>query len=208
MCGLGRMPLSDSGLGLESLGLGSGPAPDLVGREEEISMGAAGGGELERAMRCLPTGFFVMTSAHDGTRAGMRVRSVQACADDPLLISVAARKGHKIDPLIRDSRCFAVCVMAPGDRLVDRAFPCEAAPARANGDGNGAHPDPSESDPFDALPHSTLVTGAPILDRAIAVFDCEVARRIDLEADHELFVGQVMSFRCVEDVDAVLRPSA
>jgi flavin reductase (DIM6/NTAB) family NADH-FMN oxidoreductase RutF len=173
-------------------------------------MAGAGVSELERAMRCLPTGFFVMTSAHDGKRAGMRVRSVQACADDPLLISVAARKGHKIDPLIRDSRSFAVCVMAPGDRLVDRAFPCEAASGRASAssNGNGTHPDASESDPFDALPHTTMVTGAPILDRAIAVFDCEVARRIDLEADHELFVGQVMRFRCVEDVEAALRPSA
>ncbi|MFI4897516.1 MAG: flavin reductase family protein [Phycisphaerales bacterium JB059] len=177
-----------------------------------MEMAGAGLSELERAMRCLPTGCFVMTSAYDGKRAGMRVRSVQACADDPLLISVAARKGHKIDPLIRDSRSFAVCVMAPGDRLVDRAFPAETGTPRTgvtgNGSGNGAHVDASESDPFDALPHSTMVTGAPILDRAIAVFDCEVARRIDLEADHELFVGQVMRFRCVEDIDAALRPSA
>lgn len=171
-------------------------------------MGSVGGGELERALRCLPSGFFVMTSAHDGKRAGMRVRSVQACADDPLLISVAARKGHRIDPLIRDSRCFAICVMAPGDKLIDRAFPFEKGVARSNGTTNGVHHDEHEDDPFDALNARTLSTGAPILDRAIAVFDCEVARRIDLEADHELFVGEVMAFRCVDDIDTVLPASA
>jgi len=170
-------------------------------------MGSVGGGELDRALRCLPSGFFVMTSAHDGKRAGMRLRSVQACADDPLLISVAARKGHRIDPLIRDSRSFAVCVIAPGDKLIDRTFPYETGIARSseytNGNGH-VHTEHVESDPFDALPHTTMNTGAPVLERAVAVFDCEVVRRIDLEADHELFVGHVIGFRCVDDIDDVL----
>ena len=171
-------------------------------------MGSDGVGELERALRCLPSGFFVMTSAHDGKRAGMRVRSVQVCAEDPLLISVAARKGHRIDPLIRDSRSFAICVMAPGDKLIERAFPFETGVARSNGSTNGEHHDAHDDDPFDALGAKTLSTGAPILERAVVVFDCEVARRIDLEADHELFVGEVMAFRCVDDIDTILPVSA
>ncbi len=172
-------------------------------------MGSVGGGELDRALRCLPSGFFVMTSAHDGKRAGLRLRSVQACADDPLLISVAARKGHKIDPLIRDSRSFAVCIMAGDDKLIERAFPFEKGIARSNSLSNGAYTgEVIEHDPFDALSYTTLSTGAPILERAIAVFDCEVVRRIDLEADHELFVGHVIAFRCVDDIDTVLPASA
>jgi len=163
---------------------------------ESRLMGREGEGELERALRCLPSGFFVMTAAHEGKRSGMRIRSVQACADEPLLISVAARKGHAIDPLIRDSRSFAVCVIAPDDKLIARSFPAE----RSNG-AIGGETAP-EGDPFDGLEHVKLVTGAPVLTRAIAAFDCEVARRIDLEADHELFVGQVVGWRCVPEKGA------
>ncbi len=162
-------------------------------------MGREGEGDLERALRFLPTGFFVMTSAHDGKRSGMRIRSVQACADDPPLISVAARKGHAIDPLIRDSRSFAVCVIAPDDKLIARSFPLESSNGTPGGSGGGESA--AEGDPFDGLEHSSLVTGAPVLKRAIAVFDCEVARRIDLEADHELFVGQIVATRFSDAAD-------
>ncbi len=159
-------------------------------------MGFEGEGDLERALRCLPTGCFVMTAAHEGKRSGMRIRSVQACADEPLLIAVAARKGHAIDPLIRDSRSFAVCVIAPDDRLTMRSFPMETA----NGATGGIQS--PEGDPFDGLEHAKFVTGAPVLARALAVFDCEIARRIDLEADHELFVGHVVGVRCAPEKGA------
>lgn len=39
------------------------------------------------------------------------------------------------------------------------------------------------------------MTGSPVLLRSIVAFDCEVVRHFDLEADHELFVGQVLASR-------------
>jgi flavin reductase (DIM6/NTAB) family NADH-FMN oxidoreductase RutF len=50
-----------------------------------------------------------------------------------------------------------------------------------------------DDDPFDAIPTRTLVTGAPILLRCTTWFDCEVMRRVDLEADKELYVGMIVS---------------
>ncbi len=124
---------------------------------------------------------FVMTSAFEDRRTGVVVKNVLQCADEPLLICVAARKGHWIEPLIRDSRVFAVCRLDPEDRLARRRF----ADDRTEDQG----------DPFDGLPVSRLKTGAPILDRSTAVLDCEVVRHFDLEADHELYIGQVLAVK-------------
>ncbi len=153
--------------------------PDEALTNQETALGTA--------LRMLPTGHYLMTAAHDGQRAGVRLRSVQRCADDPILLAVASRKGHAIDPLIRDSRAFAICLVEPGDRLLDRNFPiAQAGPEPGEGDGD---------DPFIAIPTIELVTGSPIMTRCVAAFDCEVVRHFDLEADHELFVGQVLGVK-------------
>jgi len=138
------------------------------------------------ALGVLPTGQYLMTAGHGGRRCGMIVSSVQRCCDEPALMSVAARKGHKIDPLIRDSRSFAVGVIDPGDKLVLRRFAnTDAAPSALLPVG--------EDDPFDAIETRSLVTGSPILTRCSTWFDCEVVRRVDLESETELFVGLVVS---------------
>lgn len=137
------------------------------------------------ALGQLPIGHYLMTAACDGQRGGMIVTSVQRCCDMPALICVAARKGHKIDPLIRDSRSFAIGIISPDDKLIPRRFMlADTAPVEL--------PQIGDDDPFDAIPTRTLVTGAPILDRCGTWFDCEVLRRVDLEAEKELFVGLIV----------------
>jgi flavin reductase (DIM6/NTAB) family NADH-FMN oxidoreductase RutF len=62
--------------------------------------------------------------------------------------------------------------------------------------------DAPEDDPFDSFSVCGLKTGSPILTCAIAAIDCEVARHFDLEADHELYVGQVMDARIFDQHEA------
>jgi len=90
--------------------------------------------------------------------------------------------GLEIDPLIRDSHAFAVCLVDPTDRLLLRKFCAKRTP-----DDRG--------DPFLSFEVDRLVTGSPILKRAAMAIDCEVVRHVDLEADHELFVGEVVAGR-------------
>ncbi len=135
-----------------------------------------------RALAMLPSGCFVLTAAFETKRSGMIVRWVQPCADEPLLIAVAARRGHSIEPLIRDSHCFAVCRIDPEDKLMTRKFAVHRPP-----DDTG--------DPFDSMAVDTLATGSPIIRRSPLVLDCEVVRHFDLEADHELFIGLVRAGR-------------
>ncbi len=131
----------------------------------------------------VPTGTFVVTSAHDGKRAGVLARSVAPCATEPILIMLAMRKGHSIAPLIRDSRHFGLCRVDPAERLLMRKFnDADSGPDLA---------DENAGDPFDSIAVESIQSGSPILKRCIFALDCEVVRHFDLEADHEIYVAQV-----------------
>jgi flavin reductase (DIM6/NTAB) family NADH-FMN oxidoreductase RutF len=142
----------------------------------------------------LPSGLFVLAAAHEGRRAGIVARSVQLCADDPLLISVTVRCGHWIASILRDARTFAIWRVDASEGLMLKKF---ADPVR-----------PRSGDPFDGLALSPLVTGAPILASSQLAIDCEVFRHIDLEADHELFVGKVVAGRVRSAADLSVSPAA
>ncbi|MAO24766.1 MAG: hypothetical protein CMJ35_05020 [Phycisphaerae bacterium] len=140
---------------------------------------------VQSALGLFPSGLYLMTAAFDDQRGGMLVHSVQCCGTDPALLCIAARKGHQIDPLIRDSRSFALGVLGSGDRLIERRFRGkDAAPSN--------HAAVGDDDPFDAIETTSLVTGSPMIPRCKIWFDCEVMRRVDLEAELELFVGLVV----------------
>jgi len=139
---------------------------------------------IAHALGLLPSAWFLMTSAFEEHRRGVLVRSVQACGSEPWLIAIALRKGHAIEPVIRDARAFALHAVDESEKRLLRAF--------------GRHPVPDaeqETDPFDAFPLTTLATGAPVLRRAGLVLDCELARHFDLENEYEIYVGLVRAAR-------------
>lgn len=138
--------------------------------------------DIQRALAELSRpGLYVLTACHEGKRAGVLVRSVQACADEPPLLAIAVKTGHWIEPLIRDSHAFAICRVSNNDKLLLRKF---AETSR-----------PRDGDPFDCMPTERLVTGAPVIVKCALALDCEVLRHFDLEADHELFIGLVRAVR-------------
>jgi len=135
---------------------------------------------IERACGTLVSGLFVASAGHDGRRAGVLVRGAHVCSDSPPLLVVSVRKGHPIEPVIRDSRAFALSSVDPGDRVLVRRF---GAPPPAD----------RHFDPFDATPTRTLVSRSPVLASSALAFDCQVERHVDLECDHELYVGRVVA---------------
>lgn len=148
--------------------------------------------DVRAAIAALPTGVFIMTAAHEDHAAGLLVKAVSACADEPPLIAVAARKGSFIEPLIRDAHTFAVCLVSPDDRLLLRKF-------RDHVDADMFDSE-AEPDPFAAFDMVELSTGAPIFAKSKLALDCEVVRHFDLEADHELYIGQVIAARVHRDI--------
>jgi flavin reductase (DIM6/NTAB) family NADH-FMN oxidoreductase RutF len=137
----------------------------------------------------LVPGRYLLTASFAGHRAGILTTAVSVCGSEPPLICVAVVKGHDIDPLIRDARHFGVCLLSPDDRLSARRFAVDAPP-------------PASGDPFECFPVDTMPAGAPVLRRASLSIECEVFRHIDLETDHELFIGLVLSGRAIGDSGA------
>ncbi len=140
-------------------------------------------------MGLLPSMACVLTSAFEQRRGGVFVRRAMQCADEPVSIAVAVPTGHRIATLIRDSHTFALVLLDRSNRLLMRKF-----------DGR------DEGDPFDTLEIMRLVSTAPIPVRALAAIDCEVVRHYDLEADHEIYIGQVLAVRALNlAIDHVLQ---
>lgn len=152
--------------------------------------------DVERVLGLLPSVSCVLTSAFEQRRGGVLVKRAMQCADEPLCIAVAVPTGHRIATLVRDSHTFALCLLDKSSRLLLRKF-----------DGR------EEGDPFDTLETLRLVSTAPIPARALAAIDCEVVRHYDLEADHEVYIGQVLAVRAlhmpatVEAAEAVAQPA-
>jgi len=140
--------------------------------------------EAIRAADLLPSGRFVVSAAHEGRRAGIAAKAVQVCAQHPLLISVTIRCGHWISSVLRDARHFAVWRLEGSQRLLMKKFD---DPVR-----------PRAGDPFDGIALEPLVTSAPIPAASGLALDCEIFRHLDLEADHELFIGRVLAGRARE----------
>ena len=157
-----------------------GRRPDRVDRERERErmrvVNRAALPDILRALSLLPTTACVMTAAHETKRNGLLVSRVMKAADEPACVCVAVPAGQRLATLIRDSHAFALCAVDPNSRLMQKKFGPEET-----------------ADPFDMLEIRTLVTGSPILARSPLALDCEVLRHLDLEADHEIYVGQVLS---------------
>jgi flavin reductase (DIM6/NTAB) family NADH-FMN oxidoreductase RutF len=136
--------------------------------------------ELRRALDLWNRGRFVLTSAFEQKRAGVIVESAQPCSWEPPLVCVICRKGHPIGPIIRDSHRFAVCEVDPLDKTVARRFAF---------DGH------DRGDPFDVFEHDRMATGSPVLKRSLLILDCDVYRHLDLECEHELYIGSVRAAR-------------
>ncbi len=130
------------------------------------------------ALGRIPSGLFVLTARHEDRRGGMLASWVQQVCFEPPMVMVAVSKGRPIMPLISESRMFGLCQIPKGDRVLLRKFAGKL--------------DPSE-DPFlgfELLDSSHA--GVPILANVLAYLECEVACHMDVEGDHDLFVGRVI----------------
>lgn len=128
------------------------------------------------AVDLIPSGLFLITAAHEGVRSGVLIRWVQRCSQKPNMVTVALPKGMPVEPLIRDSRHFAICQISAEDVFLQRKF--ATIPERSD-------------DPFVALNVETAPSGSPVVSRAMNYLDCELITHIEFESQFRLYVGQV-----------------
>lgn len=135
------------------------------------------------------TGVSVMTTVHDGTIHGMTANAVASVSLDPLLALVCVERDANMRALVASSGVFALSFLHEEDDGVAVHF---ADPYRPSGD-----------EQFGAIDHHTAVTGAPVLDAAIAYVDCEVWDSHP-GGDHQIIIGEVVGLGLGDPPDPLL----
>ena len=130
----------------------------------------------------VPSGLFILTARHEDKTAGMLASWVQQVCFAPPMVSVAIAKGRSIMPLISGSRKFGLCQLRKSEKVIHRKF--------------SSHGTDLSEDPFLGFEMaSDTALSLPILAQCLSYLECVVACHIDVEGDHDLFVGQVMAGR-------------
>lgn len=138
--------------------------------------------EFRRGMRQLAAAVSVVTTEHDGQRAGMTATAVTSLTAEPPQIGVAVNRGNASYEMVAGSRRFAVNVLSHEQAEIAATF---AGMTGVRGEAR-----------FNSTPASwgVLHTGAPVLEGSAASFDCELVQEVPLSS-HVLMVGLVRAVR-------------
>lgn len=129
---------------------------------------------LRRAFGMFATGVTVITAAHatEGL-LGITANSFNSVSlEPPLVLFSLARTSFTLRPFL-ESPAFVVNILHDGQRALSHRF------ARAGGDK------------WDGVSHRPSALGAPVLDGAIAAFECEHHAQYD-GGDHVIVLGRVV----------------
>ena len=135
------------------------------------------------------TGVTVVAARHGPLLAGMTANAIASISiDPPLMMASIARKAETHGAIV-GSHAFAVSVLSQDQRdLAD----CFAQPTTAD-----------KLKRFcDAAWHEAE-TGSPILEGALAYFDCRLTARHE-GGDHALFIGEIVAAGYREDAEPLL----
>jgi flavin reductase (DIM6/NTAB) family NADH-FMN oxidoreductase RutF len=141
---------------------------------------------LRNALGCFATGVTVITArSPDGQLIGFTANSFNSVSlDPPLVLFSLDRKAQSLRGF-QMSTHFAVNILARDQRALSNQF------ARAT------------DDKFAGVAFTRWDSGAPILEGAIASFECRL-RDMHAGGDHVIFVGQVERMAAREDGEPLL----
>ncbi len=132
--------------------------------------------DIPSLFRQLSLGVYVIGVAHGRRRSAFTAASVMQISYSPLLVLVGVNPEHAAYRLMRGGSSFAVSVLKQDQRDLARHFGTQSARPDDKLAGHPWHPGRR---------------GAPILDNALAFFDCETAGEWPA-GDHRIILGEVV----------------
>jgi flavin reductase (DIM6/NTAB) family NADH-FMN oxidoreductase RutF len=144
---------------------------------------------LRALMGHFATGVAVVAARHGPLLAGMTANGIASISiDPPMLMASIARKAETHGAIV-GSHAFSVSVLADDQQELAECF---AQPTTA-----------AKLTRFcDAAWHEAE-TGSPILEGALAYFDCRLSERYD-GGDHTMFLGEIVAAGYREDAGPLL----
>jgi flavin reductase (DIM6/NTAB) family NADH-FMN oxidoreductase RutF len=146
--------------------------------------------ELRLVLSRFPTGVTVVGAPHlGGGVCGLTANAFTSASLDPPLILVCVDRSSNTQACIKAGGVFAVSVLAAGQEELARSF------AR-KGEGK-----------FDGVPHRLGTTGSPLVDGAVAWFECAV-EGLYPGGDHSIVVGRLVGMGSADGAPLVFHRGA
>lgn len=120
----------------------------------------------------------VSTTLPDGSVYGVTATSFASLSICPLLVTVSLHHLSRMLTYVESSGCFGVSVLREDQRAVSQHFATQGREPLVGG--------------FPGIRSSRAVTGAPLVDGALAYFDCALHEVLP-GGDHKILVGNVMA---------------
>jgi len=149
-----------------------GPFPEGADPEEYDKL-------RRRVLWAMPYGLYVVGSRAGDRRNGMTLNWATQLSFDPKLLGVAVEDAAFTHELIAEGGVFSLNVVDREDRAIVRKF---TKPVEVD----------LEAKTLNEIPFHDGVTGAPVLDQAVAYVECEVRQSVDV-GGHTLFVGEIVA---------------
>jgi flavin reductase len=144
---------------------------------------------LRSMMGRFATGVTVVAARHGPLLAGMTANAISSISMDPPLMMASLHRTSDTHEAIVESHSFAVSVLGVHQRALAECFAKPVTEAKLRR--------------FCDAPWHEAETGSPILDGAIAYFDCRLAARHD-GGDHTVFIGEIVAAGFEEGADPLL----
>ncbi len=127
--------------------------------------------------RRLTAGVYVIGVAEGGRRSAFTAAWLTQVSFEPLMLALSVNTGHASYPLLVEGGGFAVSVLSREQLHLARHFGTRSS---------------RDTDKLTDIAWHPGRTGAPILDGAIAFFECLLDRRTPA-GDHEIVTGRVVA---------------
>ncbi|MBR0697352.1 flavin reductase family protein [Bradyrhizobium lablabi] len=145
---------------------------------------------FKQAMRqCAGAVALVTVGAQSGQRTGLTVSSACSLSDNPPSLLVCVNRNASAHARIREERHFVINFLSEEHALLALTFSGQKG---VNGD-----------DRFALGRWTTGASGAPVLEDAVAAFDCALAQELETRT-HSVFIGEVRHVRAATAVDPLL----
>ena len=161
-----------------------GPFPEGADPEEYDKL-------RRRVLWAMPSGLYVIGSRAGDRRNGMTLNWATQVGSDPKLLAISVEKEALTHKLITEGRVFTLNLIAREDRAIVRKF---TKPVEVD---DNAHT-------LNGFPFHDGATGAPVLDQAVGVVECEVRNEVDA-GSHTVFIGEIVNatFQLAEDTEVL-----
>jgi flavin reductase (DIM6/NTAB) family NADH-FMN oxidoreductase RutF len=131
----------------------------------------------------------IVAAGEPGARAGLTATAFSSLSDVPPTVLVCVQHRSGTHARIVEARAFSVNILARDQQAVAERF---SGKTGLKGE-----------DRFTGLSWSRLMTGAPILDGALAVLDCEITETLSAST-HSVFIGRVVDGRLRDGGDPLV----